>query len=62
VLLRPLEAANALGISRSSVYELMASGDLGSITIGRSRRIPRDALKEFVADRMRARQSGESHV
>ena len=31
LLLRPAEAAEAIGIGRSKVYELLASGDLPSI-------------------------------
>jgi excisionase family DNA binding protein len=43
------EAADALGISRSRVYELMAAGELEYVKLGRSRRIPADALESFVA-------------
>ena len=49
LLLTPKEAARALGLSQSYVYELLASETLPSITIGRTRRIPRRALEEFVA-------------
>lgn len=49
LLVRPENAAMALGISRSKVYELMASGRLQSVKIGRSRRIPMEALLAFVA-------------
>jgi len=49
LLLTPKEAAKVLGLSQSYVYELLASGTLPSITIGRTRRIPRRALQEFVA-------------
>ena len=48
------EAGRLLGIGRTKVYELMASGALGSILIGRSRRIPADRLRQFVADQERA--------
>ena len=34
LLLRPAEAAEAIGIGRSKVYELLASGDLPSIRVG----------------------------
>ena len=49
LLLTPEEAAEALGIGRSKVYELMATRRLASVKIGSSRRIPVDALEEFVA-------------
>jgi excisionase family DNA binding protein len=49
LLVRPEHAAAALGVSRTKIYELMAAGKLGSIKIGRSRRIPVDALTAFVS-------------
>lgn len=49
-LYRPEEAAQALGLSRSTVYELLADGRLASVKVGRSRRIPRAALDRFVAE------------
>ena len=48
LLLKPEEAAEVLSIGRSKVYELMGSGELVSVRIGASRRIPVDALSEFV--------------
>lgn len=49
VLLRPEEAAAALSISRSVVFQLMRSGELRSVKIGKSRRVPVDAVTEYVA-------------
>lgn len=49
VLLRPEDAATALGIGRTKVYELMRSRALRSVKIGGLRRIPATALAEFVA-------------
>ena len=46
------EAGKALGVGRTSVYELIKQGRLQSITIGRSRRIPTDALRQFVEDEL----------
>ena len=43
------EAAEALAISRSKLYELMASGAIASIRIDGSRRIPLTALEEYVS-------------
>ncbi len=48
LLLRPHEAAELLGLGRSTVYELIASGAIPSITIGRSRRVPLEALRAWV--------------
>ena len=47
VLLTPIEAAIALGIGRSKVYELLQSGQLQSVHIGRCRRVPADAIHRF---------------
>lgn len=47
LVVKPEEAAEALKISRTRVYELMAGGQLRSVKIGRNRRIPVDALTEF---------------
>ncbi len=49
LLYTPREAAQALGLSRSSVYVLLSSGALGSVRIGGSRRITAGALEAFVA-------------
>ncbi len=48
LVLTPEEAAQALGISRSKLYELLRAGAIQSIRIDRSRRIPVKALYEFV--------------
>jgi excisionase family DNA binding protein len=49
VLLTVEEAAEALNISRSKLYELLQSQELGSVKIGKVRRIPTDAVHEYVA-------------
>jgi len=46
--LTPEEAAKALGVGRTTIYRLMREGALRSFAIGRSRRIPVEALAEFV--------------
>jgi excisionase family DNA binding protein len=51
VLLTPEEAARALAISRTVVFALLANGELRSIKIGRTRRVPVEALGEFVRGR-----------
>jgi excisionase family DNA binding protein len=47
------EAARLLALSKHSVYQLLASGELPSFKVGRLRRIPRRAVSEYV-DRMLA--------
>lgn len=49
LLYKPEQAAERLGIGRSKVFELMHRGDIGSVRIGRSRRISRAALEQYVA-------------
>lgn len=48
VLLIPTEAADALGIGRSKLYELLSQGRIRSIRIGSCRRVTAAALDEFV--------------
>lgn len=48
LLYRPDEAAAVLGIGRSRLYELLASGEMSSVKIGRSRRVPVEALTAYV--------------
>jgi excisionase family DNA binding protein len=48
LLLTPTEAAQALGIGRSKLYELLRGGLLESVLIGSARRIPSDALDAYV--------------
>ncbi|MDL2080768.1 helix-turn-helix domain-containing protein [Streptomyces sp. GXMU-J15] len=47
------EVMAALRISRFKVYDLIRSNQLPSFTIGRCRRIPADALHNFMQERMR---------
>lgn len=49
LLLTPVQAAATLGISRTRIFALLARGDIESVQIGRSRRIPIGALESFVA-------------
>jgi len=49
VLYRVEEAADALRLSRSVIYELIRSGQLRTVKAGRSRRVPVEALAEYVA-------------
>ena len=48
LLLTVPEAARALSISRSKLYELLASGAIRSVRIDGSRRIPLDALTAYI--------------
>ena len=52
LLYRPSEAGEALGLGRSKAYELIASGVIPSIRIGKSLRVPADALRKWVAEQL----------
>ncbi|NMO33552.1 helix-turn-helix domain-containing protein [Streptomyces sp. GMY01] len=41
-----------LQLGRSAVYDLLRSGQLASITLGRARRIPAPALTDFIRTRL----------
>lgn len=43
------EVMASTGLSRSMVYDLIRSGGLRSVKIGRCRRIPVEALRDFIA-------------
>ncbi|BBC95034.1 DNA-binding protein [Streptomyces rochei] len=44
------EAARRLGVGRTTMYALIASGEVQSVRIGRLRRVPADALTVYLAD------------
>ncbi|GCD97111.1 helix-turn-helix domain-containing protein [Embleya hyalina] len=46
------EAALFLKLGRTTVYRLIGTGELKSVTIGRSRRVPLEALTAYVHDLM----------
>lgn len=54
LLLTVPEAAEALAISRSKLYELLAAGAVASLRIDGSRRVPVAALEAYIAARLRA--------
>jgi excisionase family DNA binding protein len=49
LLYRPERAGGLLDVSRTKIFSLMRSGELRSVKIGKSRRIPASALAEYVA-------------
>ncbi len=48
LLHKPESAAAVLGIGRSKLFELIAAGEIETVQIGRSRRIPAQALEDYV--------------
>ena len=53
LLLTPQEAARRLSIARSSLYSLLLTGEIVSLKIGRSRRVPLAALAEYIDRKVR---------
>ncbi|MFV5991393.1 helix-turn-helix domain-containing protein [Streptomyces sp. NPDC056231] len=53
-LLTVPEVMARLKLGRSTVYDLIRSRRLTSITIGRSRRIPAYAVRDFIVDQIEA--------
>ena len=51
LLLKAEEAAKLLRLGRSTVFELLAAGELPSVKIGRSVRIPYAGLLDWVRER-----------
>lgn len=47
------EVMQALRLSRFKVYDLIRSNQLQSIKIGRSRRVPANALQTFIQNQLR---------
>lgn len=53
------EAADLLGIGRTFMFALLASGEISSLKIGKRRKIPRDALNDYI-QRLRSEQQSAS--
>jgi excisionase family DNA binding protein len=54
LLLKPDEAARVLGISRAMVYALARKGVLPTVNLGSSMKFSAEALREWVAEQVRA--------
>ena len=48
VLFNVVQVAKIMGVSKSHVYNLMNSGRLESVSIGRSRRVTTNQMKSFI--------------
>ncbi|MHB1853699.1 MAG: excisionase family DNA-binding protein [Acidimicrobiales bacterium] len=56
LLVSPEIASDLLCIGRTKLYELLASGDIESVRLGSCRRIPMQALEDFVSRLRRSRR------
>ena len=50
LLLKIPEVMARLAVGQTKVYELMSSGELRSVKVGRSRRVPNHDLERFMAE------------
>jgi excisionase family DNA binding protein len=57
LLLTVEEAAQRLSIGRTTMYSLVSTGAIESVTIGRLRRVPSESLEKYVSS---LRTSGQS--
>ena len=55
LLLTVEDTAKLLSVSRNTVFKLLRSGDLASMTIGAKRLIPREEIDRFIRERTRQR-------
>ena len=62
LLLTVPEAAEALAISRSKLYELIAAGLVRSIRIDGSRRVPIKALETYVAELLDREEAADAQA
>ena len=62
LLVRPEDAARLLSVSRTTVYGLLQRGALRSVKAGGLRRIPFDALEEFVGQLCRDQGAGTRDI
>ncbi len=60
LLLTPAEVAQALGIGRSKAYEMCASNQLKVVRIGKSIRVPVEALHQWMEEQIQANQQTDS--
>jgi excisionase family DNA binding protein len=59
-LLKIEDAARVLSLGRSKTYQLVMEGQIPSIHIGRSRRIPAAALERWIDEQAQAAEDGRS--
>ena len=58
LLYRPAEVGEAIGVSRARAYELIKAGQIPSVRIGASIRVPVDALRQWIAQQLETSTQG----
>lgn len=59
LLASPDEACEELGVRRSTLFKLLAAGEIPSIKIGRLRRIPFESLRAYVQRQVEEQTGGQ---
>ena len=58
LLLAPEEVFKSIKVKRAKGYQMIASGELPSIKIGRLRRVPIDSLRRWIQNKIDEADSG----
>ncbi len=58
LLLRAEEVARRLSLGRSKVFQMLAQGELPAVRIGRSVRVPEQALREWLERQTEEQNAG----
>jgi excisionase family DNA binding protein len=61
-LVRVEEAAQLCRVSRARMYQLVGSGEIPSLTIGRARRVPIAELRRWLDSRIEQSRKDEGHA
>ncbi len=59
LLLSPEEAFQALSIGRAKGFQMLRSGEIASIKIGRLRRVPLESVRDFVTRQVAEQTRGQ---
>lgn len=57
VMLTAEQAAEAIGVGRTTMFALIKSGEIESVRIGRLRRVPLDSIEAYIS-RLSIEQNG----
>jgi excisionase family DNA binding protein len=58
LLYRVDEAAQALGLSRARLYQLIAAGEVPAIRVGGAIRLPAEHLRKWIHERLEEQRRG----
>jgi len=56
LVMKPTEVAEALDCSKTTVYELIHSGQLPSVRIGKDMRVPVAGVQQFIDKQLKSRK------